>query len=86
MIPILAQVISTALKGAPGWALRWRLVQQIIGGRKALKTLRRELNKLAVIRSTGSGKGGKKSLRYAVKVQIGPEREYLCSVDAKFFN
>jgi hypothetical protein len=73
-------------EGRTWFGFRWRLVEQIIGGKKALKTLRHELNRLGVIRTTGSGKGGKKSLRYAVKVQIGPEREYLCSVDMKFFD
>ena len=73
-------------EGRTWLGLRWRLVERIIKGKAALKTLRRELNNLGVIRSTGSGKRGKKSLRYAVKVQIGPEREYLCSVDMRFFD
>jgi hypothetical protein len=73
-------------EGRTWFAFRWRLVERIIKGKAALKALRRELDNLGVIKKTGGGKGSKKSLRYAVKVQIGPEREYLCSVDAKFFN
>jgi hypothetical protein len=48
--------------------------------------LKSEFDRLGVIRKTGSNKGGRKSRRYAVKVDTGPKREYCCVIDASFFD
>lgn len=59
------------------------LIEHIVGDAAALKTLRRELDTLGVIKKAGGGKGG---ARYATKVQVGSERVYLYSVVATFFD
>jgi hypothetical protein len=64
-------------------AFSWNVVEQAVGG-WTVKELKSELDRLGVIRRTGSS--GKKSLRYAVKVNIGPKREYCCVIDASFFD
>lgn len=80
-------------KGRTWIALPESVVEQVVGG-WAVRELKNDLDRLGVIRKTGSKKRGRKwsnegrnSRRYAVKIGIAHEwREYCCVIDASFFD
>jgi hypothetical protein len=71
------------MPGRTWFAFPRLLVESIVGGPAALAALRRQLDRLGVIRKT---RGGREGPRYVTKVSAGSERIYMLCVDRRFFD
>ena len=70
------------------WGREWfgfsaPLLERVLGGRGARVALCRQLDRVGLIRKTSGGQDGS---RFAMKVKVGEERQYLHSFDSSLFD
>ena len=69
--------------GRKWFGFRAPLLERVLGGRGARVALCRQLNSRGLIRKTSGGRDGS---RFAIKVKVGEERQYLHSFDSSLFD